>query len=549
MIFKKFETMQLRGNIVDVKTKSIFAGSIDIENGKIIKIEKHDAAYSNYILPGLINAHVHIESSMLSPASFAHVVVKHGTVATVSDPHEIANVLGVEGIDYMIESASTVPLKIFFGAPSCVPATSFETSGATIDALKVEQLLQRKDIWYLSEMMNFPGVIYNDAEVHAKIKASHQHKKPVDGHAPYLTGDGLVSYAKAGISTDHECVDIQEALAKIELGIKVQIREGSAAKNFDALHTLISSHPDMVMLCTDDSHPDDLQKGFINQLVKRALQKGHQFFDVLKAVSSNIISHYQLPVGQLQVGDSADFIIIDNIEDFNILSTYIDGVQVFDGKNTQFDIPIAESINRFDRTPLENIALVHTFKKGQTIKIIEAYDGDLTTGSFGYTIQNDTPNFESDLNADILKIVVLSRYDQSPPQIAYINGFGLKQAAFASSIAHDSHNIVAIGSNDKDLLAAINGLIRQKGGIFFAQNEHQLGLPLEIAGLMSNKAIDEVTQRYEQINQAIKASGSKLYAPLMTAAFMSLLVIPKLKLGDKGLFDVETFSFTSLHMD
>jgi len=538
--------MKLSGNIVDIKQRRIFPGTITLKNNIIRSIEENSEQYDNYIMPGFINAHVHIESSMLAPASFAHAVVKHGTVATVSDPHEIANVLGIEGIDFMIKNAKKAPLKIFFGAPSCVPATSFETAGAIIDSKDINKLMQRDDIWYLSEMMNFPGVIFNDEEVHSKLKSSLKHNKPIDGHAPYLVGEDLIKYANAGITTDHECVSIDEALQKIDLGIKVQIREGSAAKNFTALHSLLSQKPSMCMLCTDDSHPDDLINGFMNLIVARAVAEGHDVFDVLQAVSTNIIEHYKLPVGQLQVGDSADFIIVNNLKEFKTQATYINGILVFDGEKTLFDIPTSKAINQFERTKINLADLSQNLKKGDTIKIIEAYDGDLTTGVKKYSLEKNYENFESDLSSDILKIVVLSRYDQSKVQIAYINGFGMKEGAFASSIAHDSHNIIAVGTNDSDLLESINLLINNKGGITFANKNIQESLALEIAGLMTNKSIDFVAKEYKKIDDLIKQTGSKLYAPLMTAAFMSLLVIPKLKLGDKGLFDVEKFTFTDL---
>ena len=538
--------MKISGNIVDVRNKRIFSGTITVENSKITNIEENNNQYNNYIMPGFINAHVHIESSMLTPSSFAHVAVKHGTVATVSDPHEIANVLGIKGIDYMIESAKKVPFKIFFGAPSCVPATAFETAGAIIDSKDIDKLIQRDDIWYLSEMMNFPGVIFNDEDVHAKLKSAQKYNKPIDGHAPFLMGEDLKKYAAGGITTDHECVTIEEAMQKMDLGIKVQIREGSAAKNFEALHSLITKNPDMVMLCTDDSHPDDLINGFINLIVKRAVEYGHDIFDVLQTVTTNVVDHYSIPVGLLQKGDSADFIVVDNLKDFNTQATYINGDLVFDGEKTLFDIPHSEPFNRFDRTSIQLGDLAQEIKKGSVLKIIEAYNGDLTTGVFKYTAEKDEANLESDLEQDILKMVVLSRYDQSPVQVAYVKGFGLKIGAFASSIAHDSHNIIAVGTNDTDLLSAINLLIANKGGIAFAEGSNNEDLPLEIAGLMSNKSIEEIAKRYKSIDDRIKEVGSTLYAPLMTAAFMSLLVIPKLKLGDKGLFDVETFSFTDL---
>ena len=538
--------MKISGNIVDVRRKRIFSGSLIIENSRIQSIVEDTETYTNFILPGFVNAHVHIESSMLTPASFAHAVVQHGTVATVSDPHEIANVLGIEGINFMIDNAKQTPLKIFFGAPSCVPATSFESSGATIDSKDIEALMQRDDIWYLSEMMNFPGVIFKDKEVHQKLKYAQKYNKPIDGHAPFLMGEDLKKYAAGGITTDHECVSIEEALQKIDLGIKIQIREGSAAKNFEALHPLITQNPEMTMLCTDDSHPDDLIEGFMNQIVKRAIKYGHNIFDVLQTATSNIVDHYNLPVGLLQEGDAADFIVVDNLTDFNIQSTYINGKLVFDGEKTQFDISIPKALNNFERTKISIEQLSLAVTKGDSLKVIEAYDGDLTTGVYEYTINRDAENFESDLENDILKMVVLSRYDQTPIQVAYVKGFKMEKAAFASSIAHDSHNIIAVGAKDADLVLAINRLIENKGGIAFADGANQESLALEIAGLMTNEKIEKVAKTYKSISDKIKAVGSELYAPLMTAAFMSLLVIPKLKLSDKGLFDVDKFAFTDL---
>lgn len=538
--------MKISGNIVDVKNRNIFTGTLTIEDSKIVNIEKNNNKYENFIMPGFINSHVHIESSMLTPASFAHVAVKHGTVATVSDPHEIANVLGIKGIDFMIDSAKQVPFKVFFGAPSCVPATAFETAGAIIDSKDIDELMQREDIWYLSEMMNFPGVIFQDEEVHAKLKSAQKHNKPIDGHAPFLMGDDLKKYASGGITTDHECVTIEEAIQKMDLGIKVQIREGSAAKNFEVLHSLISKNPDMVMLCTDDSHPDDLINGFVNLIVKRAVELGHNIFDVLQTVTTNVVEHYNLPVGLLQKGDAADFIVVDNLNDFNTQATYINGELVFDGKETLFDIPSSTPLNRFDRTSILAEDLKFKVEKGTTLKVIEAYDGDLTTGVYKYQVVENSENMESDLSNDILKMVVLSRYDQSPVQVAYVKGFNMNRGAFASSIAHDSHNVIAVGSNDADLLSSINLLIKNKGGVVFVEGNLKESLPLEIAGLMSNKGIEEVARKYKSIDDKIKEAGSQLYAPLMTAAFMSLLVIPKLKLGDKGLFDVEKFAFTDL---
>ncbi len=538
--------MNISGQIVDVVKREIYSGTLHIENGKIKSITKEEVDNKNYILPGFINAHVHIESTMLTPVAFANAVVKHGTVAVVSDPHEIANVLGVKGIDFMIDNAKQSPLKIYFGVPSCVPATPFEKSGAIIDAQLTEELLKRDDIWFLSEMMNFPGVIHKDKEVLAKINSALKRNKPVDGHAPFLSDDEIKIYCRSGISTDHECVDIAEARKKINEGMFIQIREGSAAKNFEALHQLISEYPNKVMLCTDDSHPDDLEKGFINLLVKRALSYGHSLFDILQAVSLNPIKHYNIPVGYLQIGHSADFIIADNLTDLNILSTYINGVLVYDEDKTYFDIPKSEPINQFScETPLlEDFKL--SLSAESKIKVIKAIDGDLITDYEEIQPSENLIKTGYDLEQDILKIAVLNRYEKAPIQIAYIKGFGMKKGAFAQSIAHDSHNIVAVGTNDKDLQASVNMIIEGMGGVAFCENQTKQYLELEIAGLMTNKPVGEVASAYDYINQLIKQAGSILHAPLMTASFMSLLVIPKLKLGDRGLFDVEKFDFTTL---
>ncbi len=538
--------MKLSGQIVDPVKREIFSGTICVENGVIQNIIREEVEEQHYILPGFINAHVHIESSMLTPSAFAYAVVPHGTVAVVSDPHEIANVLGVRGIDFMIENAKKTPLKIYFGVPSCVPATPFEKSGAVIDAQLTDELLERNDLWFLSEMMNFPGVIHKDKEVMSKIDSALKRNKPVDGHAPFLTDEEIKSYCGSGITTDHECVDIAEARKKIQAGMFIQIREGSAAKNFEMLHHLILECPEKVMLCTDDSHPDDLEKGFINKLVKRALDYGHNLFDVLQAVSLNPIQHYNLPVGYLQKGQTADFITVDNLKDLNVLSTYIDGKCCFEQAKVNFEIPYSEPVNHFDC----ELPFVEDFKiplmPDKAIKVMEVVDGDLITDYKLVKISDALEKTGYDLEQDILKIAVLNRYEKAKVQTAYITGFGIKEGAFAQSIAHDSHNIVAVGTNDNDLQQAVQTIIEAKGGVAFCNGQTKKHLELEIAGLMTNKKVQDVAHAYDDINVLIKQAGSPLHAPLMTASFMSLLVIPKLKLGDRGLFDVEQFDFTDL---
>ncbi len=542
--------MIISGKIIDVIHKNIFNGDIKIKDGKIFSIKKSVKNYQNYILPGLIDSHVHIESSMLTPRQFSKLVVPRGTVAVVTDPHEIANVLGVEGVDYMIQNAKYVPLKCFFGAPSCVPATAFETSGAVITSDDIDQLLQREDVFVLSEMMNFPGVIYNDEEVYKKISLAHKYGKKIDGHAPGLKGEDLEKYAAAGISSDHECVSVDEAINKIKHGIVVQIREGSAAKNFDSLSALFESNPDDIMLCTDDSHPDEIiQNGHIDKIIRLGLSKGIDIFKLLRAATVKPVEHYNLPVGLLREGDAADFILVDNLEDFNILETYINGKRVFADNKIYFDIHKSDVVNNFNITPINVDQIQVPYQNDAKIKVIEAVDGDLITTEFLWKPSNSNGYIVSNIDEDILKIVVVNRYKESNPSVGFIKNFGLKKGAIACSVAHDSHNLIAVGTSDKEIILALNEIIRCKGGISCVNNNDVDILPLEIAGLMTDNDGVQVAEKYQFLNAKVKEMGSKLKAPFMTLSFMSLLVIPKLKIGDKGLFDVSTFSFTNLFVE
>ncbi len=537
----------IAGNIVDVVNQRIYQGTIKVSNGFIVEIIEESVADSQYIIPGLIDAHVHIESSMVTPARFAQKAVVHGTVATVSDPHEIANVLGIDGVKFMIDNGKQTPFKFFFGAPSCVPATSFESAGAVIDSKQIIELLEMKDIYYLAEMMNFPGVIFDDEEVWAKLNAAKANNKPVDGHAPGIQGEELKKYASGGISTDHECMNIAEALDKIGNHIKVQIREGSAAKNFDDLLPLIHTHPEMIMFCSDDKHPDELAQGHINQLVKRALAKGYNILDVLTICSKNIIDHYHLPVGLIQKGDFADFVIIDNFESFNILSTFINGIKVAEKGKCLFEVlPLEVTPNNFNAELITKKA-IEVADKNRSIKVIEVEDGQLFTKSSIAKLIGQNGTLQSDTSQDILKLVVYNRYQKADPAVAFIRGFGLKSGALASSIAHDSHNIVAVGVSDEDIVNAINQVVTCKGGIATCSHSEKIVLPLPVAGIMSNETVDKIGEKYLHLNQIAQTFGTSLSAPFMTLAFMSLLVIPELKLGDKGLFNGNTFEFTSLY--
>ena len=539
------KAFQLSGNIIDIHRSEIFKGTVCIENGIISRIIKEDVENDNYILPGLIDSHIHIESSMLIPSEFAKIAVTHGTVATVSDPHEIANVLGIEGVKYMIENGNKVPFKFYFGASSCVPATPFETSGATFKEDELQELLSMKEIKYLSEMMNFPGVINRDPWEMRKIEIAKSHNKPIDGHAPGVTGDDARKYAEAGITTDHECFTMEEALDKIKYGMKIQIREGSAAKNFEALIDLMRDHGDKVLFCSDDKHPDDLVKGHINDMVKRAIKKGYKPLEVLRSVILNPINHYGLEVGTLQVGDPADIIVVNDLEEFSILQTYINGILVAEAGDSYIDSVPEDHPNNFDVEPLTEGQL-KVVPQGEKISVIEAYDGQLVTGFLkeGYKVING--NVVSDIENDILKMVVLNRYSKSEPAIGFIKNFNLKHGAIASSVAHDSHNIVAVGTTDAEIVEAINLIIQEEGGVSLVDNDDKKVIPLPVAGLMSTCDGKLLAERYSIIDKAAHDLGSQLRAPYMTLSFMALLVIPALKLSDKGLFDGSTFSFTDL---
>lgn len=536
------------GYYVDLKEKSISPRKITIKEGIVTQIEPaKEEDCEVFIMPGFIDAHVHIESSLLIPSEFARIAVIHGTVGTISDPHEIANVMGIFGVEYMLSNASKVPFHFFFGAPSCVPATSFETAGDEINLAGVDYLLSREDIWYLAEVMNFPGVLANDAELMGKIASAKKHGKPVDGHAPGLRGKDVEKYANAGITTDHECFTLEEALDKLQAGMNIQIREGSAAKNFEALHPILKSHPERTMFCSDDKHPDSLLEGHINLLVKRALNKGYDLFDVLRAASWNIKNHYNLPVGMLQIGDSADFIKVNNLENFSILETYISGKCVAREGKTLIHSANAHAENRFKSREVKQSEF-RIEAQNKQLKVIEALEGQLITNTVLHHPQlDDLGNCISNVDDDILKIAVINRYKEAEPAVAFIKNIGIKQGAIASSVAHDSHNIVVVGCTDEEMTFAANLLMKSKGGLCAVNKKEYHVLALPVAGLMSTDDGFEIAEHYIALDEYVKSKlGSHLKAPFMTLSFMALLVIPSLKLSDKGLFDGDNFKFTSI---
>lgn len=536
--------MRITGNLIDIHACSIYPAEIDIRDNTIHRVSKTSKQVTDqYILPGFIDSHVHIESSMLIPTEFARLAVVHGTVATVSDPHEIGNVLGVAGVEFMIENGKKSPFKFYFGAPSCIPATAFETAGARIDAADIEHLLSKPEICYLAEMMNWPGVLHNDAEVYKKIAIAKKYNKPVDGHAPGLMGAEAATYVAAGISTDHECFTAKEALEKLALGMKILIREGSAAKNFNALVDLLHKHSDAMMFCSDDKHPDSLVEGHINSLVKRALQKKIDLFKVLRVACYNPVMHYKLDVGLLREGDKADFIIIDHPATFNILKTVINGQLVAEDGVSKLPSERCEPLNNFKAAVIVPDQLILVPTTPDHIPVIEVMDGELITNRLNEVPLILNNAIVPDIERDLLKIVVVNRYNNSKPAVAFVKNFGLKEGAMASSVAHDSHNIIAVGVDDASLCKAVNLIIQQKGGISAVNRSDSKMISLPVAGLMSDADGYKIASDYTEIDDMVKQMGSNLRSPFMSLSFMALLVIPSIKLSDLGLFDGKTFEF------
>jgi adenine deaminase len=535
----------IHGQYVDILNKRIYPATVLVQEGMIVSITECDAAPNQFILPGFIDSHVHIESSMLVPSSFARLAVVHGTIGTISDPHEIANVCGLEGVQYMIDNGKKVPFHFFFGAPSCVPATQFETAGAVIHSADIAKLLASPDIYYLSEMMNFPGVLHQDTEVMQKIKAAHAIGKPVDGHAPGLMGEQAKQYIAAGISTDHECFTMEEAVDKLSFGMHILIREGSAAKNFEALYELIDDHPKKVMLCSDDKHPDSLLEGHINQLCARAVAKGMNVFNVLRTACINPVLHYQLPTGFARVNDPANLILVKDLTNFKVLETYIDGQLVAKDGHSLIEPVQATSINQFNAHPivLSDLQLpVATYpSKDGLVPVIHAIDGQLITNLVWTNPSIKDNAIVADTEKDVLKVVVYNRYHAAKPKIGLIQSFGFKSGAIASTVAHDSHNIIAVGVDDESILKAINLVVHEKGGISCVQNEQSKVIGLPVAGLMSTADPYQVANEYIEIDKMAKSLGTQLGSPFMTLSFMALLVIPHIKMSDLGLFDGDQF--------
>ncbi len=537
--------MKISGYIIDIIHRNIFPGTITVIDGTIHSIEPSQHVPNQYILPGFIDSHIHIESSMLVPSEFARIASTHGTVGTVSDPHEIANVMGITGVEFMIENAKEVPFKFYFGAPSCVPATPFETAGGEITHSDLDTLLQKDEILYLSEMMNVPGVLNRaDSEV-TKISIAEKYGKKVDGHSPGLCGKDAKNYVESGITTDHECVSLNEAIEKISYGMNIQIREGSAAKDLDALMPLIDLYPDQVMLCSDDRHPDNLVEGHINLMVKKAIDEGYDLFNVFQAACVNPVKHYKLDIGLLQEGDSADFIIVDDPSDLNILATYVNGIIIAENQRPLIQSKSVVHMNRFNTDKKTPADFAVPYQEGK-VRVIDISDGQLITSQMTVEPKIEDNCVVPDIENDILKIAIVNRYEIAKPSVAFIHNFGLKTGGIASSVAHDSHNIIAVGTSDIEIAQAMNLIIDQKGGVSISNGEYQKVLPLPVAGIMTDDDGYHVAKTYAELESYAKnILGSKLTSPFMTLSFMALLVIPDLKLSDKGLFDGTTFSLVS----
>lgn len=541
--------LNIIGKIVDVVAGKIYPGMICIKEGKIASISlTKEEDCSHFLIPGMVDSHVHIESSLLPPSQFARLAVVHGVIAALADPHEIANVLGINGVRYMIENGQSVPFKFYFGVPSCVPATTFETAGGQIGIKETEELLREPAIKYLGEMMNFPGVINNDPAVCSKIALAKRYGKLIDGHAPGLIGDSLTQYIDAGISTDHECLNIDEAEEKLSLGMKILIRDGSASKYLEKFICLLDRHKDQLMLCSDDIHPDELVDGYLNETCRRAIALGYDPIDVIRMATLNPAKHYGLNVGLLQIGDDADIAVIDSLENFRVLQTYIKGQLVAEGGKSLIYPKQAKPLNNF----VSSLKQPNDFlipKMGKFVRIIDVKDGEIFTRHLIYETPENGPYLNADTEQDILKIAVVNRYHKAPPALGMVKGFGLKQKSIASSVAHDSHNIVAVGTNDKDMTSAVNIIMESKGGLAAVVGNFTEFLPLPIAGIMTDLDAHTAAKKYSKLNAIASSFGSYLSAPFMTLSFMALLVIPQLKLSDQGLFDGEKMRFVNLFAD
>ncbi len=545
----------VRGKVLNVFTGNIEKGEVVIEKDRVSCIGKNLKADETYdfseyfILPGFIDAHIHIESSMVSPSHFARTVLPHGTTAVVTDPHEIANVSGIEGIDFMLKDSEASPMKLFFTAPSCVPSTNFETSGSVMNVDDIRKLLQRPSCVGLGEVMNFPGVVSGDPQLLSKIKAAKDAGKIVDGHSPGLTGPNLCKYVKAGTQSDHECTQSDEASEKMKLGMRIMIREGSVMKNMNSLINIVNIRTEPnCMLVSDDLHPGDmLKEGHIDRLLKKAVALGADPASAVRMVTINPARYFNLKdIGAIAPGYIADMVVVKDMRDFEVLAVFADGKLVAKDGKPLFEtnpFPPTEKIKSSVKVqPFGPVSFKVSAEKKSKVRVI-----DVPNGKTEAELECRLGQLQPDIENDILPLVVVERHKRTGNiGKTFVKGFCLRGGALASTVAHDSHNIICVGANYVDMAYAVNTLEKMGGGMVVVKDNHIVeSLELPIAGLMSRETVEHVDDKMKTLNSAAQNLGCKLVAPFMEMSFLALPVIPKLKLTDKGLVDVEKFEFVN----
>jgi len=553
----------LHGSLVNVYSGNISESYIGVKDGRIIYVggkpiraTKNLDVGSKFILPAYIDGHVHIESSLVTPSQFALAAIPRGTCCVVADPHEIANVCGVEGIKYMIEDSARTPLKIYFMIPSCVPATNLETSGAKIGLKEIEELKGLKQILGLGEVMNFPGVIKGEEEVMAKIRACEG--MVIDGHAPGLRGEELCAYIAAGVMSDHESVTAEEAMEKISLGMWVMIREGSTAKNLSELAAIVSKGcPERVMLVTDDQHADDLlAEGHLDHVLRRAVEEGIDPVDAVRMVTVKPAEYFGLRrLGGVSPGKCADMVIVDDLKEFKAEMVFIDGrIVAKEGKylgsvgRSIVKKEVEKTVHIGELLPAD-LKVIHRGPEGKVeTRVIEVVPDQIITNEMLCELPVENGEVLPDLEKDIVKICVVERHRETGRiGKGFVKGFGLKEGALASTVAHDSHNIIAMGVSDDEICRAVNRLREINGGLVAVNgNEVKSELPLPIAGLMSDRGVEFVAERMDELNKSASDLGCHLRSPFMALSFLALPVIPKLKITDLGLVDVEQMKVVDL---
>ena len=540
--------MKIKSNIVNVITDEIYPAEVEIKEGHIKRVTQLNRKQDTTMIPGLIDSHIHIESSMLVPTRFAQTALKHGTTSVITDPHEIANVMGIEGINYMINDSKNTPLNFYFTVPSCVPSTKYETNGATLDSKITDELLSQKDFIGLSEVMDYHAVLNDEEEITKKIESAKKYNKTIDGHAPLLRSTKLQKYISAGITTDHESVTKEEVIEKKRLGMKIMIREGSESKT---LKDFINLKPDFIV--TDDLKAEELVKGHLNTIIEKAVKLGYDIQEILKLVTINPAQHYQLNTGSITPGRKADLVILDNLEDFNIKEVISSGIRAY--KNNKLLInpqpqPLTTKINVKNKTAEDFEILTHNKNTTKAlVNIIKVTDNQIVTDNITREVKVKDGKIQTNTKDDTLKISVVERYGHTTTYTALITGFGLTDGAISSSVAHDSHNIITIGTNSQLMAKATNEVIDNNGGLAAVNNNQTISLKLEVAGLMTKDNAEKVAQKSSQINEYTKTLGSKLTNPFSTLSFMALPVVPALKITDKGLFNVDENKFIPVIKD